>query len=94
MRKRIIKLITFSVFSLAIAGIIAPVEAAPKAQKDAPVSDNYELKEFDGLPNSAKTLVIISSFFISGAGVLVGTGNSIKYENELAKNSENDRVNN
>lgn len=89
MKSGIIKLLTFGVFSLAIAGQISPpVQAATQGDKATKNYSDDELKEFESLPNSAKAVVIITSFFISGAGVIVGTGHSIKYEKESAKNDE------
>ncbi len=81
-----IKILTFSIFSLVLIGQILPAQAAPKAEKKAEKkadkSSYYELKEFNQLPNSAKSAIITSAFCISGVGVIFGTGKSIKHERE------------
>lgn len=89
MRAGIIKLLTFSALSLATISFAAPVLAAPQADKDVKKTSNYDpekstdyidVKEFTNLPKSAKTVIIFSSFCLCGAAVIVGTGNSIKYD--------------
>ena len=82
MKSLAIKLLTFSAFSLLLVGQILPAEAALKSEKKAKESTVYKFKEFKQLPSFAKSAIITTSFFISGAGILVGTGRSIKYEKE------------
>jgi len=68
------KVLTVSAFSLLLITPISPVKAASPSGE--------ELKEFKKLPNFAKSAVIGTAFLISGAGVLLGTGKSIKYGEE------------
>ena len=82
MKSLAIKLLTFSVFSLPLVGQSLPAEAAPKSEKKVTKSTVYKFKEFKQLPSPAKSAIITTAFFISGAGVLLGTGRSIKYEKE------------
>ena len=91
MKSLAIKLLTLSSFSLLIAGQMLPVRAASKVIKNDKKNANYELKESDKLSGSTRTAVITVAFFISGAGVLLGTGKSLKLEREeeLAKENSN-----
>ncbi len=79
MKSPVIKILALAIAGLLLNPQTLPVDAAPGGSKQD------QLTYWDKLPNDTRLWIIIGSVALTCVGVLIGTGKSIKYENDMAK---------
>ncbi len=84
MKSTVVKLLTAATFGLVVNAIALPANAAPgdKEYKQLP-------RYMDSLPQHVQDIMILTTFGVIGTAVLVGTGVSMKHEQESAKEDTN-----
>ncbi len=79
MKSQVIKILALAIAGLLLNPQILPVDASTSG------SNQDQPTYWDKLSNDTKLWVIVGSIAVTCVGVLIGTGKSIRYENDMAK---------